>query len=424
MLPVVAIVGKPNVGKSTLFNRILGERKAVTSPVPHTTRDRLYEVSNWNGIPFVLVDTGGFTSKDEDPFQEDINLELKKTLEEADRILFVVDAKTSITSDDIELAELIRDYGKKVILVVNKVDNFEKKDIILAEFFSLGFTDIVPVSAYHGINIDELLDKTVEFFSPTEDVVEKKDLVKVILAGNVNVGKSSLFNRLIGRDRSIVKEIAGTTRDTIEEELDLGSEKVLLIDSAGIRRRWREGSIVEKVAVSNTLRAINRADVAVLVLDIGEGLTNFDKRIAQSILEMEKPIIVVWNKVDILEEKLLLPSSFPMIPYAPVCYTSCLTGKGIKRLKETILSVIDAGRRELKKRELDNALAGLTFPGEEGKLIKVYYGKQTGFLPPKFLVFVNSVRGVNERTYQEVVKRIRSVYPFLGNPIRIEWRES
>jgi len=420
----VAIVGKPNVGKSTLFNRILGERKAVTSPVPHTTRDRLYEVSNWNGILFVLVDTGGFTSKDEDPFQEDINLELKKTLEEADRILFVVDAKTSITSDDIELAELIRDYGKKVILVVNKVDNFEKKDIILAEFFSLGFTDIVPVSAYHGINIDELLDKTVEFFSPTEDVVEKKDLVKVILAGNVNVGKSSLFNRLIGRDRSIVKEIAGTTRDTIEEELDLGSEKVLLIDSAGIRRRWREGSIVEKVAVSNTLRAINRADVAVLVLDIGEGLTNFDKRIAQSILEMEKPIIVVWNKVDILEEKLLLPSSFPMIPYAPVCYTSCLTGKGIKRLKETILSVIDAGRRELKKRELDNALAGLTFPGEEGKLIKVYYGKQTGFLPPKFLVFVNSVRGVNERTYQEVVKRIRSVYPFLGNPIRIEWRES
>ena len=424
MLPVVAIVGKPNVGKSTLFNRILGERKAVTSPVPHTTRDRLYEVSNWNGIPFVLVDTGGFTSKDEDPFQEDINLELKKTLEEADRILFVVDAKTSITSDDIELAELIRDYGKKVILVVNKVDNFEKKDIILAEFFSLGFTDIVPVSAYHGINIDELLDKTVESFSPTEDVVEKKDLVKVILAGNVNVGKSSLFNRLIGRDRSIVKEIAGTTRDTIEEELDLGSEKVLLIDSAGIRRRWREGSIVEKVAVSNTLRAINRADVAVLVLDIGEGLTNFDKRIAQSILEMEKPIIVVWNKVDILEEKLPLPSNFPMIPYAPVCYTSCLTGKGIKRLKETILSVIDAGRRELKKKELDNALAGLTFPGEEGKLIRVYYGKQTGFLPPKFLVFVNSIRGVNERTYQEVVKRIRSVYPFLGNPIRIEWRES
>jgi len=424
MLPVVAIVGKPNVGKSTLFNRILGERKAVTSPVPHTTRDRLYEVSNWNGISFVLVDTGGFTSKDEDPFQEDINLELKKTLEEADRILFVVDAKTSITSDDIELAELIRDYGKKVILVVNKVDNFEKKDIIIAEFFSLGFTDIVPVSAYHGINIDELLDKTVESFSPTEDVAEKKDLVKVILAGNVNVGKSSLFNRLIGRDRSIVKEIAGTTRDTIEEELDLGSEKVLLIDSAGIRRRWREGSIVEKVAVSNTLRAINRADVAVLVLDIGEGLTNFDKRIAQSILEMEKPIVVVWNKVDILEEKLSLPSSFPMIPYAPVCYTSSVTGKGIKRLKETIISVIDAGRRELKKRELDNALAGLTFPGEDGRLIKVYYGKQTGFLPPKFLVFVNSVKGVNERTYQEVVKRIRSVYPFLGNPIRIEWRES
>lgn len=424
MLPIVAIVGKPNVGKSTLFNRILGEKKAVTSPVPHTTRDRLYEVGHWDDRLFILVDTGGFTTKDEDPFQEDINLELKKTLEEADKILFVVDAKSSITSDDLELAQLIRDYGKKVILVVNKVDNFEKKDLILPEFFSLGFSDVIPISAYHGINVDELLDKIVESLSPTEGVEERVDLLKVILVGNVNVGKSSLFNRLLGKERSIVKEIAGTTRDTIEEELDLGSEKVLLIDSAGIRRRWREGSIVERVAVSNTLRAINRADLAVLVLDIQEGLTNFDKRIAQSILEMEKPIVVVWNKVDLLKERLPLPSSFPLVPYAPVCYTSCLTGKGIKRLKETILLVINAGRKELKKRELDSALAGLSFPGEEGKMIKVYYGKQIEFLPPKFLVFVNSVKGINDRTYQEVEKRIRNVYPFWGNPIRIEWRES
>lgn len=424
MLPIIAIVGKPNVGKSTLFNRILGEKKAVTSPMPHTTRDRLYEVGYWDGIPFVLVDTGGFTTKDEDPFQEDINLELKKTLEEADKILFVVDAKTSITSDDLELAQLIRDYGKKVILVVNKVDNFEKKDLVLPEFFSLGFADVIPISAYHGINVDELLNKVVESLSPTESVEEKTDLLKVILVGNVNVGKSSLFNRLLGKDRSIVKEIAGTTRDTIEEELDLGSEKVLLIDSAGIRRRWREGSIVEKVAVSNTLRAVNRADLTVLVLDIQEGLTNFDKRITQSILEMEKPIIVVWNKIDLLKEKLPLPSIFPLVPYAPVCYTSCLTGKGIKKLKETILSVINAGRRELKKKELDSALVGLSFPGEEGKMIKVYYGKQIEFLPPKFLIFVNSVKGINDRTYREVEKRIRSIYPFLGNPIRIEWRES
>ncbi|MGC8971929.1 MAG: ribosome biogenesis GTPase Der [bacterium] len=424
MLPIVAIVGKPNVGKSTLFNRILGEKKAVTSPVPHTTRDRLYEVGYWGGIPFVLVDTGGFTTKDEDPFQEDINLELKKTLEEADKILFVVDAKSSITSDDLELAQLIRDYGKKVILVVNKVDNFDKKDLILPEFFSLGFTDVIPISAYHGINVDELLDKVIESLSPIESVGERPNLLKVILVGNVNVGKSSLFNRLLGKDRSIVKEIAGTTRDTIEEELDLGGESVILIDSAGIRRRWREGSIVEKVAVSNTLRAVNRADLAILVLDIQEGLTNFDKRITQSILEMEKPIIVVWNKIDLLKEKLPLPSSFPLVPYVPVCYTSCLTGKGIKKLKETILSVINAGRRELKKRELDSALAGLSFPGEDGKMIKVYYGKQIELLPPKFLIFVNSVRGINERTYREVEKRIRNIYPFLGNPIRIEWRES
>lgn len=424
MLPVVAIVGKPNVGKSTLFNRILGKRKAVTSPLPHTTRDRLYEVGDWNGIPFVLVDTGGFTTKDEDPFQEDINLELKKTLEEADKIIFVVDAKTSITSDDLELAQLIRDYGKKVILVVNKVDNFSQKDLILSEFFSLGFPDIIPISAYHGINIDELLDKTVESFIPSGELKDETTYLKVILVGNVNVGKSSLFNRLIGKERSIVKEIAGTTRDTIEEELDLDGEKVLLIDSAGIRRRWREGSIVEKVAVSNTLRAINRADIAILVLDIGEGLTNFDKRITQSIVEMEKPIVVVWNKVDLLKSSANLPSVFPLVPYAPVCYTSCLTGKGIKRLKSTVLSVINSGRRELKKRELDSAIAGLAFPGEEGKMVKVYYGKQVETLPPKFLVFVNSIEGVNERTYQEVVKKIRSVYPFLGNPIKIEWRES
>lgn len=423
MLPIIAIVGKPNVGKSTLFNRILGVRRAVTSPIPHTTRDRLYEVSDWNGVSFTLVDTGGFTTKSDDPFQEEINLELKKTLEEAERILFVVDAKASITSDDLELAEIIRDYGKKVILVVNKVDNFQQKDVLLSEFYSLGFDEVIPVSAYHGLNIDELLDKIIDSLPSVK--AEKSELLKVVLAGNVNVGKSSLFNKLIGKDRAIVDEIAGTTRDTIIEELELKEEKVFLIDTAGIRRRWREGSIVEKIAVSNTLRAINSGDLILFVLDISEGLTNFDKRIAQSIVEMEKPVVVVWNKIDTLEKKdISLPSSFYLIPYAPVCYISCATGRGIKRLKETISSVISAGRTEIKKNKLDNALSGLTLPGEDGRMIRIYYGKQVEFLPPKFILFVNSTKGINERTQQEAVKRIRDIYPFPGNPIKIEWRES
>lgn len=423
MLPVVAIVGKPNVGKSTLFNRILGIKRAVTSPIPHTTRDRLYEVGEWNGVSFTLVDTGGFTAKFEDPFQEEVNLELKKTLEEADKILFVVDSKTSVTSDDLELAELIREYGKKVILVVNKIDNFKQKDLILSEFYSLGFEEVIPISAYHGINIDELLDKVVE--SLPSDKVEKDELLKVVLAGNVNVGKSSLFNRLIGKKRAIVNEIAGTTRDTIIEELSLNEDKVFIIDTAGIRRRWREGSIVEKISVSNTLRAINKGDIILLVLDISEGLTNFDKRIAQSIVEMEKPVVVVWNKMDLLKGKnVVLPSTFPLIPYAPVCYISCATGRGIKRLKETICSVISAGRFEVTRKALDNALSGLILPGEDGRMIKVYYGKQVEFLPPKFILFVNSTKGINERTHQEAIKKIRSIYEFLGNPIKIEWRES
>ncbi|HPC78482.1 MAG TPA: ribosome biogenesis GTPase Der, partial [bacterium] len=259
MLPIIAIVGKPNVGKSTLFNRILGVRRAVTSPIPHTTRDRLYEVSNWNGVSFTLVDTGGFTVKSDDPFQDEINFELKKTLEEAEKILFVVDAKSLITSDDLELADIIRNYGRKVILVVNKVDNFQQKDIILSDFYSLGFEEVIPISAYHGLNVDELLDKIVD--SLPSGSTEKTELLRVVLAGNVNVGKSSLFNKLIGKDRAIVDEVAGTTRDIIEEELDLNGEKVFITDTAGIRRRWKEGSIVEKIAVSNTLRVINRGDL-------------------------------------------------------------------------------------------------------------------------------------------------------------------
>jgi len=423
MLPIIAIVGKPNVGKSTLFNRILGVRRAVTSPIPHTTRDRLYEVSNWNGVSFTLVDTGGFTVKSDVPFQDEINFELKKTLEEAEKILFVVDAKSLITSDDLELADIIRNYGRKVILVVNKVDNFQQKDIILSDFYSLGFEEVIPISAYHGLNVDELLDKIVD--SLPSGSTEKTELLRVVLAGNVNVGKSSLFNKLIGKDRAIVDEVAGTTRDIIEEELDLNGEKVFITDTAGIRRRWKEGSIVEKIAVSNTLRVINRGDLVLFVLDIGEGLTGFDKRIAQSIIEMEKPVIVVWNKMDLLEKSgIRLPSKFPLIPYAPVCYTSSLTGRGIKRLKETISSTISAGRVEIKKSQLDSALSGLTLPGEDGKIIKVYYGKQIESLPPKFTLFVNSTKGINERTQQEVIKRIRSIYPFTGNPIKIEWRKS
>jgi GTP-binding protein len=422
MLPIIAIVGRPNVGKSTLFNRMIGKSKAITSSIPHTTRDRLYDVCEWDGVFFVLVDTGGFTMKKEEPLQEEVNLELKKTLEGANKILFVVDGKTPITSDDLDLAQMLRNSGKKVILVVNKVDNYTKKDEVLTEFFSLGFEEVVPISAQHGINTDELLDRIIEGL-PTYNI-EKTDHVKVTLVGNVNVGKSSIFNKLLGRDRAIVDVTAGTTRDIIEEELILNREKIIIADTAGIRRKWREGSIIEKLAVSNTLRMINRTDLVLLILDIKDGLTGFDKRIIHSILEMEKPIIVVWNKLDLVEKNFYFPDTFPLISYAPVCYTSCTTGKGFKKLKETIISVIEAGRRVIGKGELDRALAGLTFPGEDGKMIKVYYGKQVDTSPPKFLLFVSNAKAINSRTIQELTKKIRGVYPYRGNPIKLEWRES
>jgi len=422
MLPIIAIVGKPNVGKSTLFNRLTGKWKALTSPIPHTTRDRLYDICEWNGISFTLIDTGGFTMEKEEALQEEINLELEKTLEEATKILFVVDGKTPIISDDLDLAQMLRNSGKKVILVVSKVDNYAKKDVVLSEFFSLGFEEVVPISAQHGINTDELLDKIVNDLSTYK--VEKTEYLKATLVGNVNVGKSFIFNRLLGEDRAIVDETAGTTRDIIEEELTLDGEKIVIADTAGIRRKWKEGSLLEKLAVSNTLRMINRADLVLLTLDIKEGLTGFDKRIVHSVLEMEKPIIVVWNKLDLVEKNFYLPDTFHLIPYAPVCYTSCITGKGFKKLKETIVSVIESGRKVIGKRELDRALAGLTFPGEEGRMIKVYYGKQIETLPPKFLLFVSNSKAISTRTIQEIIKRVREVYPYYGNPIKVEWRES
>ena len=421
-MPVVAIVGRPNVGKSTLFNRMIGKWKAITSPIPHTTRDRLYDVCEWNGVYFALVDTGGFTMKEEEPLQEEVNLELKKTLEEATEILFVVDGRSSISSDDLDLAQILRNSGKRIILVVNKVDDYMKKDLILPEFFSLGFEDIVPISAQHGINIDELLDKVIENLPASS--LEKADYIRVTLVGNVNVGKSSVFNRLLEKDRAIVDEIAGTTRDVIEEELTLNNEKIVIADTAGIRKRWKDGSLLERLAVSNTLRMINRADLVLLVLDINDGLTGFDKRIIRSILEMEKPIVVIWNKVDLVGKDFYLPDTFSFIPYAPVCYTSCITGSGIKRLKETILLVIESGKTVLGRKELDRALGGLSFPGEDGRMVKVYYGKQIDIFPPKFLIFVNNTEFINSRTVQEIEKRIRGVYSYLGNPIRLEWRES
>ncbi len=317
---------------------------------------------------------------------------------------------------------MLRRFGKKVILVVNKVDNYVKRDLLLSEFFFLGFYDIVSISAQHGINIDELLDKVIEDLPPS--MAERAESIRVTLAGNVNVGKSSIFNRLLGEERTIVDKIGGTTRDVIEEELALDGERIIIADTAGIRKRWREGSLVERLAVSNTLRMINRSNLVVLVLDINEGLTGFDKRIIHSILEMEKPIIVVWNKIDLVERSFYFPNTFALIPYAPVCYTSCISGKGIRKLKETILLVINSGRTVISKKDLDRALAGLTFSGEGGRMVKVYYGKQVEVFPPKFLLFVNNAKSINPMTVREIERKIREVYPYLGNPIRLDWRES
>ncbi len=451
--PYVAIVGRPNVGKSTLFNRLIGERRAVVSEIPGTTRDRIITEAEWNGRAFVLVDTGGIEILPDAvtqgrrpgpvaPLLEDsaqfiplIRAQAEQAIEEADLILFLTDAATGLTGADREVADLLRRSDKPVLLVVNKVDN-ERRAQEAVEFYELGLGEIYPISAIHGTGVGDLLDLVVSRLpAPVEEPEADDDAVHIAILGRPNVGKSSLLNRLLGAERAIVSPVAGTTRDALDTEMVWDGQKIILIDTAGIRRRGKIVPGVEKYSVLRTIKATERADVALLLIDATEGITAQDTHIAGIIAEQGVSIVIVVNKWDAVPPEVRseradveteVREALKFMAYIPVLFISALTGQRVKHVLPTALEVVEARYQRISTGALNDvlrqALDHHSPPSKKGRKMKLYYATQAAVAPPLFVLFINDPRLVHFSYTRYLENCIRDVYPFPGTPIRLIYR--
>ena len=447
--PIVALVGRPNVGKSTLFNRLVGERHAIVEDLPGTTRDRLYGDAEWNGVPFMVVDTGGIEplreragriqAAGDDPlaaaskgFVTEIRTQAELAIDEADVILFLADAREGMTAADEDVAMLLRNTEKPVILAANKADNAQRR-LNALEFYALGLGEPYPISAYHGTGTGDLLDVVVEKLPAHLDDDEEDDAaLHIAIVGRPNVGKSSLLNALLGQERAIVSNIAGTTRDAVDTHLTWDGRDVILVDSAGIRRRGRIERGIERYSVMRALRAIGRADVALLVLDATQGVTAQDAHIGGYILEEGRSLIIVVNKWDAIEKDThtmaaynkALRQELKFLDYVPVLYLSALTRQRVNQVLPTALRVKEEREMRLPTGELNRLLQDAitqappkTFKGRQARF---YYVTQADVNPPTFVFFVNDPRAVHFTYMRYLENKIRERYPYEGTPIRLK----
>jgi GTP-binding protein len=431
--PLVAIVGRPNVGKSTLFNRIVGTRAAVVEAQPGVTRDRLHQDAEWAGRAFTLVDTGGIDTASEDTMATRVTAQAQQAIAEADLIMFVLDSRDGLVPEDIEVANILRRAGKPVIPVINKIDNFDQP-LPLAEFYSLGLGDPVPVSAQLGLNVGDLLDEVVARLAVEAGDTREEQAVKVAFIGRPNVGKSSLVNSILGEERVIVSDIPGTTRDAIDTFLERDGRRYVFIDTAGIRRRSRISEPVERYSVMRSQRALERADIAVLVIDAVEGVTAQDKRIAGLAEEAGRGTIIAVNKWDLVPKDSgtmnryteAVRRELAFISYAPLVYTSAVTGHRVRNILDAVDSVYAQFTRRVQtsdfNRLMQDAFLAAPPPAEKGRRLKCYYATQVSTGPPTFVLFVNDpALGTNAyRRYLE--NQVRRAYGFEGTPVRIIWR--
>ncbi|MDQ7030634.1 MAG: ribosome biogenesis GTPase Der [Ardenticatenia bacterium] len=432
--PIVAIVGRPNVGKSTLFNRIIGERKAIVEDRPGTTRDRLYGEAEWNGRAFIVVDTGGLLLQDEDVFAPHIRDQVRAAVEESDAILFLVDGREGLTAADEEIAELLRHTSKPVFLVVNKAETLSRR-LDAVEFYAVGLGEPMPISALHGIGTGDLLDAVVARLPPAQWPDEEDESVHVAIVGRPNVGKSSLLNRLLGAERAIVSEQPGTTRDAVDTRLTWDGRPVTLIDTAGIRRRGRIERGVERYSVVRALRAIDRAHVALLVVDATEGITAQDTHIAGHIIEAYKSVVVVVNKWDavqkdaytMLEYEQRVRHALNFMDYVPVIFVSAKTGQRVRKSLDLAVKVYDERLVRLPTGELNrliaDAVARHSPPSEGRRKLRIRYVTQADVNPPTFVFFVNHVDLLHFSYERYLENTIRARYPFLGTPLRLIFRQ-
>ncbi len=450
-MPVVALVGRPNVGKSTLFNRLIGERRAIIEDAPGTTRDRLYGTAEWTNRPFILVDTGGLdiaatekapqkgarpetlgaSSRD---FAREIREQAEQAIAEADVVVFLTDARDGITAADRDVADILRRSGRPVVLTVNKADNEARRQAAF-EFFELSLGEPYPISALHGTGTGDLLDAIVARIPSVPEEEAADDAIRIAIVGRPNVGKSSLLNALLQQERAIVSPIPGTTRDAIDTELNWHGQRVILIDTAGIRRRGKVEVGVEKYSVLRALNAVQRADVALLVIDASAGITAQDAHVAGFVLEAYKSVAVIVNKWDAVEGKdtystvqftAEVRDKLRFMDYVPVLFVSALTRQRVSKVLPLAAQIAAVRRQRITTSELNRllreAIVAHPAPNRQGKQFKFLYATQAEVAPPTFIIFVNDKTLVHFSYERYLENQIRARHAFEGTPIRIFFR--
>lgn len=427
---LVAIVGKQNVGKSTLLNRLAGKPIAIVEDLPGTTRDRIFADVSWRGKQFTLVDTGGLEPEPSTTIAQSVKEQVETAIAEADVIIFLVDVKSGVGATDLEIADMLRRTSKTILLVANKADN-AKLETQAIESYELGLGEPIPISAYHGRGTGELLDRITSLL-PTSTVEDKKEGMKVAIVGHPNVGKSMLLNAIVGSKRAIVDDKPGTTRDALDTLFDFEGENVLLIDTAGIRRRGRITRGVEQYSVIRAIHALERSDVALLVLDATEGVTDQDTHIAGQIQQMAKGIVIVVNKWDMVTDRGInewdrfIRSQFKFFDYAPILYTSAKYGQGIEQVIPTARRVYQERLKKLSTAEVNHvvqqAVATHNLPRSGNKQLKILYATQSGVNPPTFVLFVNDPRMIHFSYRRFLENKLREAFGFSGTPLRLTFK--
>jgi len=428
--PLIAIVGRPNVGKSMLFNRLVGRRLAIVEDTPGVTRDRLYAEADWCGRTFDIVDTGGIEPKTDDEILRSMREQALTAVETADVIVFVGDISTGVTAADKEVASMLLRSRKPVVLAVNKMDSIGAVDPEIYEFYSLGLGDPVAVSAVHGHGTGDLLDRCLELFPPEEETPEEDDAIRIAVIGKPNVGKSSLVNRILGEERVIVSNVAGTTRDAIDTRLANEFGEYVLIDTAGIRRKARVDDRVEKYSVLRAQSAIERADVCLILIDARDGVTEQDTKVAGMAHEAGKANVIVVNKWDLIDKddktmdrlRADIRRDLSYMPYAPIVFISALTGQRVNNLFDLVNKANEQTARRITTGMLNDVLADAQArvqpPTDKGKRLKIYYMTQTGVRPPNFVLFCNEPELFHFSYQRYIENRVRETFGFEGTPLR------
>lgn len=428
MIPTVALVGRPNVGKSTLFNKIVGKKVAIIEDLPGVTRDRIYQEATYNNKKFYLIDTGGIDAS-KMKFNDEIKMQAEIAIKDADIVVFIVDGKEGLTSNDLIVRDLLRKSNKKVIVAINKVDNKESMNHIY-DFYELGFDTYIPISSIHNTGYIELMDEITKDFTEKEETEDTR--LKFSIIGRPNVGKSSLMNALLNEERVVVSDVAGTTRDSIDSVLKYHNEEYILIDTAGMRKKGRVFEAIEKYSLFRSLKAIDRSDICLVVINAEEGIKEHDKHIAGYAIERGKGLIFVVNKWDTVKDKTIpefekeMRAEFQFATYAPIVYLSALTKKRIHTLMPEIIKVGENIKREISTSLLNNVILDAYQlnlpPSYKGKRLKIYFSSQTGTKPPKFTLRVNN-KGLVHFSYERYLEnKLRENFELEGTPIILQFK--